>query len=211
MKSFVFALLAVSTFAQTPTTTSLDFNREGEDDIPDFNSLFDGAEEGMLISPNPMANGGDDKPMDMEKMNRALNLLVEAVDLICEDFVMGMDDMEVDMEDMAKPVETEMAMAMEDIEKASGEMWEATNGEWDMGMDDDMMEMDPAMACQHATAMLGQVRDYINADEQGKADMEQEFENMIRDSIEELFADMGATQTTTFAAAVAAVVALLSF
>ena len=73
-----------------------------------------------------------------------------------------------------------------------------------------MMEMDLAMACDHATYLLGEVQAYTSADVEGKKKMEDEWSQSIEDAIKSLWTD-GATSTTTFAAAVASVVALLSF
>ena len=119
---------------------------------------------------------------------RALELALELAYL---------DSLKVDMED-----------AMMDADMDG--MWGETMGMWN---ETDMMEMDMGYACGQAQMLLSEIDAYMNASEEGKKQKEEQWQQGIEDSIKQLWEDMdmGAVSTTTFAAAVASVVALLSF
>lgn len=89
-------------------------------------------------------------------------------------------------------------------------MWGETMGMWN---ETDMMEMDMGYACGQAQMLLSEIDAYMNASEEGRKQKEEQWQQGIEDSIKQLWEDMdmGAVSTTTFAAAVASVVALLSF
>lgn len=86
--------------------------------------------------------------------------------------------------------------------------------DWGNDMDWEMMEMDQAYACENAQMLLSEIQEYASSDESGMRQKEDEWSMAIGQSIKGMWEDMdmmGATSTTTFAAAVASVVALLSF
>ena len=58
---------------------------------------------------------------------------------------------------------------------------------------------------------MGELKSYHEADEEGKREKEEEWQSEVESAFKNLFNSDGASATTTFAAAVAAVVALLAF
>ena len=161
--------------------------------IPDRTIFENGEANGALISPAP--NGISD-----EKMTRARNLLLEFIDLVCDTVT------EVDGDNLSGEAASEFA-------SASSATFAATNGEF--GADatsDDMMEMSPEVACSQAQFLIEQLRAYESADAETQKAMEEEWQNAIKDAVQNMWNDlMGATYTTTFAAALAGALALLSF
>ena len=164
--------------------------------IPD-RTIFDAAEaNGSLISPGPNGAGAEG-----DKMTRARKLLLEFIDLVCDE-VQSMDG-NLDGE------------AASEFASASNAVASATNGEFgdsSASADDMMMMMTPEQACTQAQYFIEELRLYESLDAEGKKAKEEEWQNAIQEAVQNAWSDMmGATSTTTFAAALAGALALLSF